>query len=177
MPVDAVLQALSWLLATGAPWRDMPERLGKWQAVYGRFRKWIEEGLVERILGSIAAGPAGEGHVDSTYAKGHRASAGAAASSEGSRGQGIDSARGGRAAKTHALADGGGKPVAILWTPASMHDGKAAVPLFYDAEFEDGARVAGGKAYGSVDIRAYLEAEGAGLVSPPKKNAKNPEAL
>ncbi|MCL1914253.1 MAG: transposase [Eubacteriaceae bacterium] len=24
-------------------------------------------------------------------------------------------------------------------------------------------------------IRAYLEGEGAGLVSPPKKNAKNPE--
>jgi len=35
--------------------------------------------------------------------------------------------------------------------------------------------VAGDKAYGSVGIRTYLEGERAGLVSPPKKNAKNPE--
>ncbi|MCL1914252.1 MAG: hypothetical protein FWG10_10355 [Eubacteriaceae bacterium] len=105
----------------------------------------MEEGFVDRLLESIAAEPAGEGHVDSTYEKAHRAAAGAAASSEGPKGQGIGSARGGRAAKIHTLVDGGGRPVAILWTPASMHDSKAAVPLLIDAEFEDGAKVAGAR--------------------------------
>ncbi|MCL1913071.1 MAG: transposase [Eubacteriaceae bacterium] len=37
----------------------------KWQTVYGRFRKWAKEGLVDRILESIAAEPAGVGHVGS----------------------------------------------------------------------------------------------------------------
>ncbi|MCL1913801.1 MAG: transposase [Eubacteriaceae bacterium] len=35
--------------------------------------------------------------------------------------------------------------------------------------------MAGDKAYGSVDIRTYLQGVGAGLVSPPKRNAKDPE--
>jgi len=61
MPVEAVLQALSWLLSAGAPWRDLPASLGKWQTVYGRFRKWVKEGLAGKILESIAAEPAGEG--------------------------------------------------------------------------------------------------------------------
>jgi transposase len=32
-----LLSAILWLLATGAPWRDLPARFGPWQTVYGRF--------------------------------------------------------------------------------------------------------------------------------------------
>ena|GEM_PF-2212279 len=128
-----------------------------------------------RILGSIAAEPVGEGHIDSTYIKARCAPSGAAVSPEGSLGQGIDLACGGRATKIYALVDGGGEPVAIMWTPANMHGSRAAAPLFFGAGFGDGARVVGGKSSGSVGIRTYLEGEGASLVSPPKKNAKNPE--
>ena len=78
----------------------------------------------------MVAEPAGEGHADSTYVKAHRASAGASAASEGPQGQGIGSARGGRAAKIHALVDGDGKPVAILWTPASMHGSRVLSRCF-----------------------------------------------
>jgi len=27
-------EALFWILRTGVPWREVPERFGKWQAVY-----------------------------------------------------------------------------------------------------------------------------------------------
>ena len=33
-----------------APWRDLPERYGKWQTVYSRFRRWEATGLFDRIL-------------------------------------------------------------------------------------------------------------------------------
>ena len=29
-----MLNAMMWILRTGAPWRDLPERYGPWQSVY-----------------------------------------------------------------------------------------------------------------------------------------------
>lgn len=47
--VDGML----WVLRTGAPWRDLPERYGKWQSVYDRFNRWRREGLFGRILRAL----------------------------------------------------------------------------------------------------------------------------
>ncbi len=33
-----VVNGLMWKLATGAQWRDLPERYGPWQTIYERFR-------------------------------------------------------------------------------------------------------------------------------------------
>ncbi|WP_396350595.1 transposase [Lactiplantibacillus plantarum] len=32
------LNAILWLMRSGAPWRDLPERYGSWKTVYSRFR-------------------------------------------------------------------------------------------------------------------------------------------
>ncbi len=45
-----VLNGMFWILNAGTQWRDMPERYGKWQTVYGRYRRWVREGLFDRIL-------------------------------------------------------------------------------------------------------------------------------
>ncbi len=45
-----VLNGMFWILNSGAQWRDMPERYGKWQTVYDRYRRWTREGLFDRIL-------------------------------------------------------------------------------------------------------------------------------
>ncbi len=42
-----------WVLATGAPWRDLPTRFGPWQTVYGRYCVWIETGLLDRIFAQL----------------------------------------------------------------------------------------------------------------------------
>jgi len=42
-----------WILRTGAPWRDLPERYGRWKSVYHRFNRWRREGMFERILGAL----------------------------------------------------------------------------------------------------------------------------
>jgi transposase len=40
-----IINALLWLLATGAPWRDLPERYGPWQTVATRFYRWMGSGV------------------------------------------------------------------------------------------------------------------------------------
>lgn len=44
------LNGMMWILRTGAPWRDLPERYGKWKSVYDRFRRWTRDGTFTRIL-------------------------------------------------------------------------------------------------------------------------------
>ena len=45
-----VLNGMLWILATGAPWRDLPERYGPWQTVYDRFAKWRRSGLFRDVF-------------------------------------------------------------------------------------------------------------------------------
>jgi transposase len=35
-----IVNGILWRLRTGAPWRDLPEKYGKWMTVYQRFRRW-----------------------------------------------------------------------------------------------------------------------------------------
>ena len=45
-----IVNGLFWILRTGAPWRDLPDRYGEWQTVYDRFRTWTEDGTLDRII-------------------------------------------------------------------------------------------------------------------------------
>ena len=44
------VNALPWMCRTGAPWRDLPERHGKWVTVYRRFNRWPGDGAMEHLL-------------------------------------------------------------------------------------------------------------------------------
>jgi putative transposase len=72
--VDAVL----WIVRTGAPWRDLPGEFGNWNSVYVRFRRWARKGLWERLFRELAKEPDFE-HVmiDATIVRAHQHSAGA----------------------------------------------------------------------------------------------------
>lgn len=50
-----VLNGIVWILRTGAPWRDLPERYGPWKTVYDRFRRWCKMGLFHKILDALEA--------------------------------------------------------------------------------------------------------------------------
>ena len=79
-----IINAILWKLATGAPWRDLPERYGPWQSVYTRFRRWTLVGVWDRLLAAVqrqadAAGALDwEVHfVDATVVRAHQHAAGA----------------------------------------------------------------------------------------------------
>ena len=44
------VNALRWIAKTGAPWRDLPERFGKWNSVFQRFNRWCKSGVFQAIM-------------------------------------------------------------------------------------------------------------------------------
>lgn len=34
-----IINGMFWVLCSGAPWRDLPERYGPWKTVYTRFNR------------------------------------------------------------------------------------------------------------------------------------------
>lgn len=79
-----VMNGILWILRTGAPWRDLPERYGKWTTVYSRFQRWRKAGVWDRILGEVQALADQQGDldweihfVDGTIVRAHPHAAGA----------------------------------------------------------------------------------------------------
>ena len=50
-----VVNGILWILRTGAPWRDLPERYGKWQSVATRFYRWQKAQIWPPILETLQA--------------------------------------------------------------------------------------------------------------------------
>jgi transposase len=77
-----VLNGICWKLATGAPWRDVPERYGSWKTCHERLRRWQADGTWDHILAEVQIHDDGEPvewtvHVDSTSIRAHQHAAGA----------------------------------------------------------------------------------------------------
>lgn len=49
-----LLNGVLWILRTGAPWQDLPDRYGAYQTVHRRFQNWVRSGVMERVLLAIA---------------------------------------------------------------------------------------------------------------------------
>jgi len=48
-----MLDGIFWILSTGAPWRDLPERFGPWQTVYDHFSKWRKAGVFAAVIETL----------------------------------------------------------------------------------------------------------------------------
>jgi transposase len=73
-----VLNGIFYILRTGAPWRDLPERYGPHTTIYNRFNRWSRRGIFKRMFDQLAAKSRDSLHlIDSSFVKAHRASSGA----------------------------------------------------------------------------------------------------
>ena len=73
-----MLNAMIWIARSGAPWRDLPERYGPWETVYSRFRKWINDGILDYIFHILSLeAELEEISIDASIVQAHQHSAGA----------------------------------------------------------------------------------------------------
>ena len=77
------INAVFWILRTGAPWRDLPPEYGDWKNTHRRFCRWRDKGIWEDILSRLMDMPDFEWLlIDSTYCKVHPHAAGARGGNE-----------------------------------------------------------------------------------------------
>ena len=72
------INAVFWILRTGAPWRDLPESYGGWSNTHRRFIRWRDKGIWEKLLEQLITEPDFEWLIiDASHIKVHPHAAGA----------------------------------------------------------------------------------------------------
>jgi transposase len=72
------INAVFWILRTGAPWRDLPTDYGGWSNTHRRFIRWRDAGIWEKLLEKLIDSPDFEWlMIDASYIKVHPHAAGA----------------------------------------------------------------------------------------------------
>ena len=73
-----ILNGIFYILRTGAPWRDLPERYGPRTTVYNRYVRWGRRGVWKGIFDALAKEEEDSlVFIDASIVKAHRAAAGA----------------------------------------------------------------------------------------------------
>lgn len=72
------INAVFWILRTGAPWRDLPPSYGDWKNTQRRFCRWRDKGIWEALLERLIDEPDYEWLlIDASHIKVHPHAAGA----------------------------------------------------------------------------------------------------
>jgi transposase len=187
-----LIDGLRFRIRTGCPWRDVPERYGTWQSVYGLFRAWQRAGRWASILTGLQALAEEAGliewvvSVDSTVNRAHQHAAGARRHPDQQKeppvGEPADHAlgrsRGGLSTKVHLASEQRRKTLATVLTAGQAADspqfttvlGRIRVPRRSGPGRPRTRpdRVLGDKAYSARANRAYLRRRGIPATIPVK---------
>ena len=70
------VNAVLWVLRSGARWSDLPERYGKYKTVHKRFTRWASAGVWERVFESLTGDPDNQYlMLDTTLVRAHQQAA------------------------------------------------------------------------------------------------------
>jgi transposase len=72
------LEAVLWIVRTGAPWRDLHHEFGNWNSVFQRFRRWAVKGVFAAVFAALSGDPDFEyALIDGTIVRVHQHGSGA----------------------------------------------------------------------------------------------------
>jgi transposase len=173
--VRAFVAAVAWILRTGAPWRDLAERFGRWDRVYRRYRRWALAGRWDALHRALSSHDRRELLlIDSTIVKAHPHSAGALRRTGGQAREALGRSRGGFTTKLHALVDESGRLVRYVLTGGERNDITQARSL---VRAREGSGVVGDRAYDCDAFIAHVKALGMRSVIPSRSTRRHPRRL
>jgi transposase len=127
-PMREIVNAISYVLRSGCPWRLLPNDFPPWRTVYRWFAAWRDEGLFERVNHTLVmADRARSGREASPTAAVIDSQSVKTSESGGPRG--YDAAKGVTGRKRHALVDTDGRALLLMPHPASVQDRDGAGPV------------------------------------------------
>ena len=162
------INAVWYVAKTGIPWRDLPERFGKWDTVFHRFNEWCKEGVWKRVFEAVRDPDLEWLMIDSTVIRAHHHAAGM---NGGDDDQALGRSRGGFGTKLHLGVEALGLPLEIHLSPGQDADITHAPAVLGDHQPE---AVLGDKGYDSEAFAKTVEDRGAEAVIPPRSNRKTP---
>lgn len=166
-----VLEAVLWVLNTGAQWHMLHQSYPNYKTVHRRFQQWCQNEVIRSALTDLANLLRREGgidesecYIDATFA-----------SAKGG-GEEIGPTKRGKGVKIMAIVDRQGLPLAVT-THAANHHEVTLVQLTFDFYMIEAKPeiLIGDKAYDSDPLDAQLREEGIELISPHKSNRKKPK--
>jgi len=163
-----LLNGIFWVLRSGAPWRDLPERYGPRTTCYNRFARWRKAGVCDRLMDAITIAHDGDIQmIDSTSVRVHQQ---AATAKRGGADHCLGRSRGGLTTKIHVVVDAQGLPIRLGLTAGQAHDGQIADTLL--DHLVPRTIVLADKAYDADRIRELIQDQGATPNIPPKSNRR-----
>ena len=70
------VNAVLWVLRSGAHWHDLPDRYGKYKTVHKRFTRWARAGVWEKVFNHLIDDPDNDYlMLDSTLVRAHQQAA------------------------------------------------------------------------------------------------------
>jgi transposase len=163
-----VLEAVLWILNTGAQWHMLPQSYPNYKTVHRRFQTWCRNEILRNILTDIAnelrdngALDERESFIDATFAM---AKGGGAEIGPTRRGKGL---------KIMAIVDRHGLPLSVS-THAANHHEVRLVQLCFDFYMIEAKpeNLIGDRAYDSDALDQELRRDGVELIAPHRSNRK-----
>jgi transposase len=66
------MEAIYWIVRTGAQWRKLPREHGKWNSMFSRFNAWTKKGIWSELMNFCIQDPDLEWvMVDTTIVRAH----------------------------------------------------------------------------------------------------------
>jgi transposase len=164
-----VLNGILWVLRTGAPWADLPDRYPSYQTCHRRFQHWARAGLLRSILEILAQALHDEGYldldeafIDGTFAPAKQG------------GSCVGKTKRGKGSKIMAIADRQGLPIAVHVESATPHE-VTLVRATLATRFVRllPARLIGDNAYESDRLDAALARRGVELIAPHRRTRRH----
>lgn len=171
VPARHILEAVLWILNTGAQWHMLPQCYPNYKTVHRRFQHWCQSEVLRNVLTDLANALRDEGamdesecFIDATFA-----------SAKGG-GDEIGKTKRGKGVKIMAIVDRHGLPLAVS-THAANHHEVTLVQLSFDFYMIEAKpdNLIGDRAYDSDKLDEELRQEGIEMIAPHRSNRKRPK--